>query len=132
MWALIISAIGNFLGGPFIRAALTAYQDKLANENTVVTEKSALAQQALALQAREDELNTQYKIATVGAWYAPDHLMGYAVAVYFGKLLVWDKVFAMGATDPLGGWAAFTSNLIVGFYFGKAGIENVLKIWKLR
>jgi hypothetical protein len=132
MLALILSTIGSFLGGPFIKAALQAYQDKLASENTIVDIKGQLAQKELELQARELEVNTQYRIATAGAWYLPDHLMGYAVALYFGKLLVWDKVLALGATDPLGGWAAFTANLIVSYYFAKVGIENVLKIWRAK
>ena len=130
--SLILSWLGNLLGGPFIKAALNAYQAKLAAENTTQTITEKLAQAEIELQAKQAELDTQYKIATGGSWWWPDHLMGYAVAIYFGKLLVYDKVFALGVTDPLGGWAAFTANLIVGFYFGKAGIENVMKIWKGR
>lgn len=130
--APILSWLGSFLGGPFIKAALQAYQDKLNSENTIQSFKEQLGLQELSLQARELELQTQYRIATVGKWFEPDHLMGYAVAIYFGKLLVWDKVLAMGATDALAGWAQFTANLIVAFYFSKRGIENVLKIWKLK
>lgn len=132
MWTLLLSTVAKFLGGPFLSAALQAYQAKLTSENTVVSAKEALAIQELSLQTREAELDTQYRLATIGKWYEPDHLMGYAVAVYFAKLLVWDKVLAMGTTDPLAGWASFTANLIVAFYFSKRGIENILKIWALR
>jgi hypothetical protein len=54
--------------------------------------------------------------------------MGYAVAVYVGKLLIYDKVLGLGATDPLTGWIETTANLIVGFYFAKRGFENVARI----
>jgi hypothetical protein len=56
--------------------------------------------------------------------------MGYTVAVYFGKLLQWDKVLALGSTDPLAGFASTTANLIVAFYFGKSAFENVARIIK--
>jgi hypothetical protein len=47
-----------------------------------------------------------------------------------GKLLIWDKVLGLGATDPLAGFAAITSNLVVSFYFAKRGFENVARIIK--
>jgi hypothetical protein len=47
-----------------------------------------------------------------------------------GKLLVWDKVFGLGTTDPLAGFASATSNLVVSFYFAKRGFENVARILK--
>lgn len=132
MWSLLLSTVAKFLGGPFLSAALQAYQAKLSSDNAVATVKEQLAVQELSLQAREAELQIQYRIATIGKWYEPDHLMGYAVAIYFAKLLVWDKVLAWGVTDPLAGWAALTANLIVVFYFGKRGFENIIKIWRFQ
>ena len=46
------------------------------------------------------------------------------------KLLIWDKVLGLGTTDPLAGFAAITSNLVVSFYFAKRGFENVARIIK--
>jgi hypothetical protein len=96
-----------------------------------------LAAKEILIQQRELELQNQYRIAELGRWYEPDKLMGYFVAVYFGKLLIWDKVLGFGSTDPLGmkndptgGFAATTANLIVCFYFAKRGIENVARIIK--
>ena len=71
---------------------------------------------------------TQYRIAELGRWHEPDKLMGYLVAIYFAKLLLWDKVLGLGTTDPLAGFAAVTSNLVVSFYFAKRGFENVARI----
>lgn len=56
--------------------------------------------------------------------------MGYCVALYFAKLLVWDKVLGLGSTDVLAGFAAITANLVVSFYFAKRGFENVARIIK--
>jgi hypothetical protein len=36
-------------------------------------------------------------------------IMGYCVAVYLGKLLIWEKVLSIGVTDPLAGWAEATA-----------------------
>jgi hypothetical protein len=46
------------------------------------------------------------------------------------QLLIWDKVLGLGTTDPLAGFAAATSNLVVSFYFAKRGFENVARIIK--
>lgn len=45
-----------------------------------------------------------------------------------GQLLIWDKVLGLGTTDPLAGFSAVTSNLVVSFYFAKRGFENVARI----
>ena len=131
MFALapILTWLGNLLGGPFIQAALQAFQAKLNSENSVVVEKELLAAQALSLATREAELQTQYRIAVIGKWYTPDNLMGYAAAIYYGKLLIWDKVLGWGTTDPLAGWAATTSAMIVSYYFAKMGVVAALRIW---
>ena len=56
--------------------------------------------------------------------------MGYCVAVYFAKLLIFDKVFGLGTTDGIAGFASTTANLIVASYFAKRGFENVARIIK--
>lgn len=130
--APILPWLGSLLGGPFINAALNAYKAKLSSDDTAKLYAAELAARELEVQSRELELQTQYRIASLGRWYEPDHLMGYAVAIYFAKLLVYDKVLAMGVTDPLAGWAAFTANLIVSYYFGKRTVETALKIWRTK
>ena len=69
-------------------------------------------------------------VAEIGLWYEPDKLMGYCVALYFAKLLVWDRVLGLGSTDALARFAAITANLVVSFYFAKRGFENVGRIIK--
>ena len=88
IFTTILSWLGNLLGGPFVKAALAAYQAKLTSENTTLSYKDQIALQELQLQSKEQELQTQYRIATIGRWYEPEHIMGYAVAIYFGKLLL--------------------------------------------
>jgi hypothetical protein len=104
MFAMVLGWLGNLLGGPFAKAAVAAYSAKLTAENSTEKTAAGLAAQELSLQQR--------------------------VAIYFGKLLIFDKVLALGVTDPLGGFAATTANLVVMFYFGKRAFENVARIIK--
>lgn len=125
---MIWTWLGNLIAGPVLGKAVDAYKAKLESGNTAERIAADLAARELALQQREAELQTQYRVASLGRWYEPDKLMGYCVAVYFSKLLIWDKVLGLGTTDPLAGFAAVTSNLVVSFYFAKRGFENVARI----
>ncbi|PPQ20809.1 hypothetical protein CV770_03365 [Bradyrhizobium sp. AC87j1] len=126
MWMTIIS----FLGGPVVKALIEAYSAKLKAENVDSKIAADLAASEIASQTAETKAVMQYRIAEIGHWYEPDKLMGYCVALYFAKLLVWDKVLGFGSTDALAGFAAITANLVVSFYFAKRGFENVARIIK--
>lgn len=126
----ILSWLASLLTGPLLNKALDAYKAKLAAGTSSESVAADLASKEILLQQREAELQTQYRIAEIGHWWEPDKIMGYAVAVYFAKLLIFDKVLRMGVTDPLAGWAETTANLIVAFYFAKRGFENIARIIK--
>ncbi|TXH33799.1 MAG: hypothetical protein E6Q98_20725 [Rhodospirillaceae bacterium] len=126
MWMTIIS----FLGGPVIKGLIEAYKAKIdagTKDNKIAAD---LAAGEIAAQTAEMQEHTRYRIAELGYWYEPDKLMGYAVAFYIAKILIWDKVLGLGSTDPLGGWIETTANLVVSFYFAKRGFENVARIIK--
>jgi hypothetical protein len=44
-------------------------------------------------------------------------LFALPVAVYYGKIFLWDKVLALGATDALSADLLHVSWVIIGFYF---------------
>lgn len=124
MWQAII----GFIGGPVVKGLLDAYNAKLKSQTDDKKIAADLAAGEIAAQSVEIKAQAEYRIAALGYWYEPDKLMGYAVAVYVAKLLIWDKVFGLGSTDPLAGWIEITANLIVGGYFGKRTFENVARI----
>lgn len=126
MWMTVIS----FLGGPVIKGLIDAYQARLKAGNVSERIASDTAAHEIAAQVAETNAIMRYRAAELGYWYEPDKLIGYSVAIYFGMLLVWDKVLGLGTTDPLAGFAAITSNLVVSFYFAKRGFENVARIIK--
>jgi hypothetical protein len=121
-------SIISFLGGPVMRALIEAYHARLKAGNVDSKIAADLAAAEIAAQSAESSAILQYRTAELGRWYEPDKLMGYCVAVYFSKLLIWDKVLGWGTTDPLTGFAAITANLVVSFYFAKRGFENVARI----
>src|ERR1700675_2835512 len=124
MWMTIIS----FIGGPVIKGLIHAYQARLRAGNTSEKIAADLAINEIAAQTAETQAITQVRIAEIGHPWEPDKLMGYFVAIYFGKLLIWDKVLGRGSTGGLQGFAATTANLVVSFYFAKRGFENVARI----
>src|SRR3954462_2716108 len=101
MWLTLLS----FLGGPVVKGLIDGYKAKLAAGNTSEKIASETASAEIAAQVQETNALIKYRIAEIGHWYEPDKIMGYAVAVYFGKLLVWDKVLGLGSTDSLAGFA---------------------------
>lgn len=127
---MLWSWLASFLSGPLLSKAVDAYRAKLAAGNTEDKIAADLAARELAVQQAEIEATAKLRTAEIGKWYEPDKLMGYCVAIYFGKLLVWDKVLGIGTTDPLAGFASTTANLIVAFYFAKRGFENIARIIK--
>ena len=130
MWFALAKWLAGFVTGPVFDDLLKGYQARLAAGNTSESIAADLAAKELAVQQRELELQTQLRVAEIGHPFEPDRLMSYCVAAYFAKLLIWDKVFGLGSTDWLTGFASTTANLIVASYFAKRGFENVARIIK--
>ena len=126
MWMAIIS----FLGGPVIKGLIDAYNLKLKAANADAKIAADLAAAEIAAQQSEIQAQTQLKIAEIGHHWEVEKLFAYVTLLYYGKLLLWDKVLGLGSTDPLTGWALWAANLIIGFYFVKRGFENVARIIK--
>jgi len=126
VWMAIIS----FLGGPVIKGLIDAYNLKLKAANADAKIAADLAATEIAAQQSEIQAQTQLKIAEIGHHWEVEKLFAYVTLLYYGKLLVWDKVLGLGSTDPLTGWALWAANLIIGFYFVKRGFENVARIIK--
>jgi len=131
MWNLLLS----FIGGPIVKGLIDAYKAKLDAGNTSEHIAADLAARELAVQQREIEVQGQLRIAEIGKWYEPTHLFAYIMVIYFAKAVLVDKVIAsiVGAdwsTDPLKGDIATWAGMIMAFYVGKRGVENVARILK--
>jgi len=82
----------------------------------------------LAVQEAEIAVETKYKIALIGHWYEPVNILGYTVALYIGKVVVYDTMLGLGTTPAIHGDVAQWMGMVVLFLIGKRGFENVAKI----
>ncbi|HKS85101.1 MAG TPA: hypothetical protein VJR71_06455 [Pseudolabrys sp.] len=130
MFAAILGWLGNLIGGPFAKAAVDAYRAKLSSENASEKVAADLAARELAVEQRENELATQLTIAEQGRWFTalPRPLFAFAFVIYVWKVVVWDKVFGFGSTDPLSGDVSQWSMMVLAAYFGGRSIEKVARI----
>ena len=132
MWFTLLSSVFSFLGGPVAKALVEGYQAKLAAGNTSERIAADLAGKEIGAQQAEIEATTQLKIAEIGHPFEIEKLFAYITLIYYAKLIIWDKVLGLGATDPLTGWVLWAANLVIGFYFTKRGFENCVSILKRR
>jgi hypothetical protein len=134
MWTFL----ANLIGGPIVSGLISAYKAKLSADNTADKIAADLAARELAVQETEAHVQAQLKVAEVGHPWEPEKLFAYIIVIYFAKIVLWDKVLGsfMGyttnvfRTDPLTGDAVGWAAMVMAFYFGKRGIENVVRIWK--
>lgn len=128
----------SLLSGPIINGAIKAYQSKLAAGNTSERIAADLAGRELEVQKQEATVQAQLKVAQVGHPWEPEKLFAYIIVIYFAKIVLWDKVVGsfvgytpnIFRTDPLTGEAVGWAAMVMAFYFGKRGIENVARIIK--
>jgi len=124
MWGIL----AQLIGGPIISGAIGAYKAKLESTGKQDVIAEQLATKELELQQREIEVQGEYKKALIGHWYEPTQLLGYIMVIYVAKVIIWDKVFGWGVTDPIGGAVGEWAGLIITFLIGKRGIENVASV----
>ena len=124
MWLSIIS----FLGGPVVNGLIKGYQAKLAAGNTSEKIAADIATSEIAAQTAETNAQTQLKIAQIGHWYEPERLFAYSLWFYFTKVYIYDAALGFGSTDAVHGEVAKWGGLVIAFYFGKRGLENIARI----
>jgi hypothetical protein len=127
---MLLGWLGNLFGGPFAKAAVDAYRAKLTAENASEKIAADLAAREMQVESRERELQTQIVAAEQGAWYTalPRPLFAYAFVIYAWKVVVWDSVFGLGSTPPLGAEMARWATIVLTAYFGGRSLEKVARV----
>jgi len=130
MLSAFLGWLGNLLGGPFARAAVDAYRAKLAAENNSEKIAADLAARELAVEQRESELSNAMVLAEQGRWYTavPRPLFAIAFIIYVWKVVVWDKVLGLGATDALTGDVSQWATIVLTAYFGGRSLEKIVRV----
>lgn len=131
-------ALMQLIGGPVVSGLIGAYKEHLKAQTQDATIAANLAAKEIAAQTLETQAIAQIRIAEIGHPWEVDKLFAYVTLVYFAKLIIWDKV--MGSflgythnifeTDPLTSYDAIWGGMIITYYFGKRGFENVARILK--
>lgn len=83
-----------------------------------VTDVALIEAQCRIVLANAELLKNKWLVALQVMFATP-------LALYYGKCLVYDKMFALGSTDALGGDISTWSMWIVGFLFMHASIMSL-------
>ena len=133
MLSVILRWLGTFLGGPFATAAVNAYKAKLAAGNNAEKISADLAAEEAEINAQRDALNAQIIVAEQGRWYTAvvRPLFAMPFLIYNFKVIVWDKVFGWGSTDPLSNQLLQVESITLAGYFGSIALENSMRVFRL-
>jgi hypothetical protein len=128
----VLAWLGSLIGGPVITGLINAYKAKLDASNTKDRIAADLAAKEIEAEIAARRQASAIIIAEQGRWYTAiiRPLLALPIIVYLWKVIVWDKVLGLGATDPLTGMIADWSGTIVAAYVGGRSIEKVARIFK--
>jgi hypothetical protein len=129
----MLAWLASFLTGPIINGAIDAYKAKLEAQNSETAHAAELARAALLAEIEARKSADAIIIAEQGRWYTAmiRPLLAMPVVIYLWKVIVWDKVFGWGITDPIGGDVGIWAGAIVTTYVGGRSLEKIaMTIWR--
>jgi hypothetical protein len=103
-----------------------AYERKLAAETSEA--KLDAERDIAALTAKRDVLIAESGAGGIRAWIRP--LFALPFVIYVWKLVEWDKVLALGATDALSPELASIMMLVIGAYFVDRTAKAIVRTWR--
>jgi uncharacterized protein Smg (DUF494 family) len=120
----LLAPLLSFFGGPVISGLIDAYKAKLAAVNS---------QDQHAVDLAVADLNAQIEARKEASILAGNKLAGFVqfmfampIIIYEFKVIVYDKVLALGSTDPINGTIGQWASLIISFYFGGQIVSGVV------
>lgn len=130
MWTWLASLIG----GPVVNGLISAYKAKLDAANTQDRIAADLAAKEIEAEIEARKQASAIVIAEQGRWYTAiiRPLLAFPIIIYFWKVIVFDKVLALGSTDPLTGMIADWSGMIITAYVGGRSLEKVARVFARR
>jgi hypothetical protein len=120
----MLATILNFLTGSVVKELAAAYRARESAKTDV--ERIAADERIKVLEAKQAVLVTEAGSGGFASWIRP--LFALPFVIYLWKLVVWDKVLGMGATDPLSPQLADIMMLVIGAYFLGRTAEKVTRI----
>jgi hypothetical protein len=128
MWSFLAS----LLGGPIVNGLIGAYKARLDATNTTEHIAADLAAKEIEAEIEARKQASAIIIAEQGRWWtaAPRALVQWSFALFVAKVVVYDKVLALGSTDPLNGDVASWAGMLMAMWFGGRTIEKVAQVFK--
>ena len=126
----MLAWLASLIGGPITNGLIEGYKAKLDAANTHDRIAADLAAKAIEAQIAARQQASAIIIAEQGRWYTTiiRPLLALPIIIYFWKVIVWDKVLDLGATDPLTGMVSDWAGTIVTAYIGGRTIEKVANV----
>ena len=120
---MILTWLGGLLGGPFAKAAVDAYKAKLDAGNNASKIAADLAAQQATLDTQREALEQATLTAEEGRW-GPWMRWGFSIPfiLYINKVVVYDQVLKLGATDHLSPEMLSILQVVIAAYFGHSAI----------
>jgi hypothetical protein len=135
MFSVILTWLGQLLGGPFATAAVDAYKAKLAAGNDANKIAADLATQSLEIAKQRDALAEQIVLAEQGNWLtrAIRPLLAMPIVIFVWKVVVWDTVlqeWTHGHTDALTTEMYWVMSTVITAYFVNASVKDAMTAWR--
>lgn len=121
----VLTLILNWLSGGVISALVSAYQAKQQLEQNADVQAKELA--LADIQARQAIALAEVKSKLLSI---PRFVVEMSVALYIGKVLLWDKVLGSltdGSTDAINGAVGLWCGIVVGGMFGNSIADRVTR-----
>ena len=122
--------LASLIGGPIVNGLIEGYKAKLDAANTHDRIAADLAAKAIEAEIAARQQASAIIIAEQGRWFTAiiRPLLALPIIIYFWKVIVWDKVLELGATDPITGMVSDWAGTIVAAYVGGRTIEKVARV----
>lgn len=130
----MLTWILQFISKPLLGALVDAYKERLkvsAQQDVLAVD---LAKSELLAEIEARKAAKEIIIAEQGHWYTAmiRPLIALPVAVFLGKIFIWDKVLGWGSTDALDPNLWNVVMVIIGSYFGGRSLEKVAQVFSRR
>src|SRR3954471_21492750 len=119
MLALLAPLLSSVFGSAF-SSLVDGYKAKLAATNTQDKIAADLAVKEIEAEIEARKQASVIIIAEQGRWWtaAPRAVVQWSFAAFVAKVVVYDKVLALGSTDPLNGDVASWAGMLMAMWFG--------------
>ena len=125
---MIARIIGWITGGALDRIGGHLKDAYLAKQQAETDEQRLEADMRIRQFEAQRDILLEEQSNGITRWIRP--AIAFPFIAYLWKVVLWDKVFALGSTDPLSAELGEIMMVMVGAYFLTRPFEKIIKRWK--